>query len=127
MADTAIPSEIVIAGFVALGGAIAWLAHKWDAGNSRCEERSNALQKELTDLRNWSQTEMVYALRANAEASQGVMEALRKLKYEVRELDPSDTVKDDSESDLHRAFGRERQVLETNAQGETTAIIRRVK
>jgi hypothetical protein len=117
MADTAIPSEIVIAGFVALGGAIAWLAHKWDAGNTRCEERSNALQKELASLRDWTQTKMLDALRDNTNA-------LRQLKREVRELDPTDT---ESDSDLHKSLGFERQVLEKNERGETTAIIRRVK
>jgi len=121
MADLQIPAEMIIGGFVAMGGAVAWLAHKWDAGNNRCEERGNSLQAELRSLRDWTQTHMLEALQANTSA-------LRQLKHEVRELDPSD-VQADSESDLHKSVhnGYERRVLERSDAGETTAIIRRVK
>jgi hypothetical protein len=93
MADTIISTEVVIAGFVALGGAIVWLAHKWDAGNTRCEERSNMLHRELGSLRDWTQSKMLEALQENTKA-------LRRLKYEVRDLDPSDAVHNETESDL---------------------------
>ena len=70
MADTVISTEVVIAGFAALGGAIVWLAHKWDAGNTRCEERSNLLHRELGSLRDWTQSRsgMRFAMRTRRAA-----------------------------------------------------------
>jgi hypothetical protein len=52
--------------------------------------------------------------------------AMRQLKHEVRELEPSDT--GDSESDIQKTLtGHERQVIERHENGDTTAIIRRAK
>lgn len=120
MADMQIPAEMIIGGFVALGSAVAWLAHKWDAGNTRCEERGHSLQVELKELRDWNQTTMLAAMRDNTDA-------LRKLKYEVRELEPS-SADDDTDGDIYKTLnGVERKVIERHENGETTAIIRRIK
>lgn len=119
MTDMQIPAELIISGFVALGSAVAWLAHKWDAGNNRCEERGNVLQKELKELRDWNQNTMLGAMQANTDA-------LRKLKYEVRELEPS-ALDDESESDLHKALGVERKAIKRHDSGETTTVIKRAK
>ena len=119
--EAALPTWAIIAGFTALGGAVAWLAHRWDAGNIRCEERSNALQKELKEMRDWSQGEMLQTLRQNAEASRAVVDSLRKLRYEVRELDPSDVIKDESESDILTAVTGKRN------EDDTTKILRVVR
>lgn len=116
---TEMTSEMVIAGFVAMGSAVAWLAVKWEAGNNRCEERSNKLAEQLNELTHWNQTVMISAIQDTALA-------LRQLKHEVRDLDPSDA--HDSESDIHTTLtGHERQVIERHANGDTTAIIRRIK
>jgi hypothetical protein len=116
---TEMPSEMVITGFVAMGAAVAWLAVKWEAGNNRCEDRSTRLEEKLSDLTSWNQTVMLSAINDMAQA-------MRQLKHEVRELDPSDA--NDSESDIHKTLtGHERQVIERHDNGETTAIIRRIK
>jgi hypothetical protein len=122
MADTVISTEVVIAGFVALGGAIVWLAHKWDAGNTRCEERSNLLHRELGSLRDWTQSKMLEALQENTKA-------LRRLKYEVRELDPTDTAHNDSESGLYPVSetGVELHPPVRRSWVETTEVMRKVK
>ena len=116
---TDMPAETVIAGFVAMGVAVAWLAHKWEAGNNRCEERSNKLSEELQILQRWNQTVMLAAIN-------DMSLAMRHLKHEVRDLNPSDSR--DSESDIHKTLtGHERQVIEVHENGDTTAIIRRIK
>lgn len=116
---TEMPSEMVIAGFVAMGAAVAWLAVKWEAGNNRCEDRSNKLSEELQSLQRWNQTVMLSAIN-------DMSLAMRQLKHEVRDLDPSDA--HESETDIHTTLtGHERQVIERHENGDTTAIIRRIK
>jgi hypothetical protein len=51
------------------------------------------LHRELGSLRDWTQSKMLEALQENTKA-------LRRLKYEVRDLDPSDAVHNETESDL---------------------------
>jgi len=122
MADTVISTEVVIAGFAALGGAVVWLAHKWDAGNTRCEERSNLLHRELGSLRDWTQSKMLEALQENTKA-------LRRLKYEVRELDPSEDLRKDSESGLYPVSdtGAELHQPVKRSWVDTTEVMRKVK
>ena len=122
MADASIPAEVIIAGFVAMGGAIVWLAHKWDAGNTRCEERSNLLHRELGSLRDWTQSKMLEALQENTKA-------LRQLKYEVRELDPSEDLRKDSESGLYPVSetGTELHQPIKRSWIDTTEVVRKVK
>ena len=116
---TDMPAETVIAGFVAMGAAVAWLAHKWEAGNVRCETRNNKLDEQLQALQHWNQTVMLAAIN-------DMSLAMRQLKHEVRDLDPSDA--HDSESDIQKTLtGHERQVIEVHENGDTTAIIRRRK
>jgi len=122
MADTPIQAEVIIAGFVAMGGAVVWLAHKWDAGNTRCEERSNLLHRELGSLRDWTQSKMLEALQENTKA-------LRQLKYEVRELDPSEDLRKDSESGLYPVSdtGDELHQPVKRSWIDTTEVMRKVK
>jgi hypothetical protein len=120
MADMQIPAEMIITGFAAMGAAVVWLAVRLYNGATKCEESNAVLQKEVRDLHIFNRDIMTGVIS-------DVASALHGLKREVRELDPSDQT--DSESDLHKSLksGHERKVIERHDNGETTAIIRRVK
>ena len=126
MADMQIPAEVIIAGFAAMGAAVAWLAIRLYNGAAKCEESNALLQKEVRDLHVFNRDTMAHVIGNVTGAIGDVANALHKLKREVRDLDPTDS---DSESDLHKSIqrGHERQVIERHDNGETTAIIRRIK